>query len=205
VTLAKPIGGPAGPPGYFCQVRFLWRFARSFLRRLCLLIFALRRFFNEPINNICIPADRLHANRGAHLCLPAALGGDQPIASITIACGIIALPSRQFDTDRTRGPPPPLRHPPARSARFPAAADRTGCPAVVKLSLAASRLPARASWPGSARAWIHGLAQYLLVPSNFNTCPAAGVLMPMAAAEILTLKTAFQTTKHTKNEPLTTP
>ena len=34
---------------YFCQVRFLWRFARSFLRRLCLLIFALRRFFNEPI------------------------------------------------------------------------------------------------------------------------------------------------------------
>jgi hypothetical protein len=23
--------------------------ARSFLRRLCLLIFALRRFFNEPI------------------------------------------------------------------------------------------------------------------------------------------------------------
>ena len=35
---------------YFCQVRFLWRFARSFLRRLCLLIFALRRFFSEPIN-----------------------------------------------------------------------------------------------------------------------------------------------------------
>jgi hypothetical protein len=34
---------------YFCQVRFLWRFKRSFLRRLCLLIFALRRFFNEPI------------------------------------------------------------------------------------------------------------------------------------------------------------
>src|SRR5262245_51322684 len=34
---------------YFCQVRFLWRWARSFLRRLCLLIFALRRFFSEPI------------------------------------------------------------------------------------------------------------------------------------------------------------
>ena len=35
---------------YFCQVRFLWRLARSFLRRLCLLIFALRRFFSEPID-----------------------------------------------------------------------------------------------------------------------------------------------------------
>ena len=34
---------------YFCQVRFLWRFARSFLLRLCLLIFALRRFLSEPI------------------------------------------------------------------------------------------------------------------------------------------------------------
>ena len=34
---------------YFCQVRFLWRFNRSFLRRLCLLIFALRRFLSEPI------------------------------------------------------------------------------------------------------------------------------------------------------------
>jgi hypothetical protein len=34
---------------YFCQVRFLWRCARSFLRRLCLLILAFRRFFNEPI------------------------------------------------------------------------------------------------------------------------------------------------------------
>jgi hypothetical protein len=30
-------------------VRFLWRFKRSFLRRLCLLILALRRFFSEPI------------------------------------------------------------------------------------------------------------------------------------------------------------
>jgi hypothetical protein len=37
---------------YFCQVRFLWRCARSFLRRLCLLIFAFRRFFNEPIIEI---------------------------------------------------------------------------------------------------------------------------------------------------------
>jgi hypothetical protein len=34
---------------YFCQVRFLCRLARSCLRRLCLLIFALRRFFSEPI------------------------------------------------------------------------------------------------------------------------------------------------------------
>jgi len=30
--------------GYFCQVRFL--------RRLCLLIFALRRFFNDPILDV---------------------------------------------------------------------------------------------------------------------------------------------------------
>jgi hypothetical protein len=36
-------------PGYFCQVRFLWRLARNCLRRLCLLIFAFRRFFSEPI------------------------------------------------------------------------------------------------------------------------------------------------------------
>ena len=36
-------------PGYFCQVRFLWRLARSFLRRLCLLILLFRRFFNDPI------------------------------------------------------------------------------------------------------------------------------------------------------------
>ena len=40
---------PPTPAAYFCQVRFLWRLARSFLRRLCLLIFALRRFFSEPI------------------------------------------------------------------------------------------------------------------------------------------------------------
>jgi hypothetical protein len=39
---------------YFCQVRFLWRCARSFLRRLCLLILALRLFFNEPI--VCFDA-----------------------------------------------------------------------------------------------------------------------------------------------------
>jgi hypothetical protein len=31
-------------------VRFLWRLARSCFRRLCLLIFALRRFFSEPIH-----------------------------------------------------------------------------------------------------------------------------------------------------------
>ena len=35
--------------GYFCQVRFLWRLARSCLRRLCLLIFDFRRFFSDPI------------------------------------------------------------------------------------------------------------------------------------------------------------
>lgn len=34
---------------YFCQVRFLWRLARNCLRRLCLLIFDLRRFFSDPI------------------------------------------------------------------------------------------------------------------------------------------------------------
>jgi hypothetical protein len=41
--------GPRPPPAYFCQVRFLWRLARSFLRRLCLFILLLRRFFNDPI------------------------------------------------------------------------------------------------------------------------------------------------------------
>ena len=35
--------------GYFCQVRFLWRLARDFFLRLCLLIFAFRRFFSEPM------------------------------------------------------------------------------------------------------------------------------------------------------------
>jgi hypothetical protein len=39
----------SGELRYFCQVRFLWRLVRSFFRRLCLLIFAFRRFFNEPI------------------------------------------------------------------------------------------------------------------------------------------------------------
>ncbi len=38
---------------YFCQVRFLWRLSRSFFRRLCLLIFAFRRFFREPIIIAC--------------------------------------------------------------------------------------------------------------------------------------------------------
>jgi hypothetical protein len=37
------------PQAYACQVRFLWRFKRSFLRRLCLLIFAFRRFLIDPI------------------------------------------------------------------------------------------------------------------------------------------------------------
>jgi hypothetical protein len=40
---------------YFCQVRFLCRWARSFLRRLCLLILAFRRFFNEPIAKFILP------------------------------------------------------------------------------------------------------------------------------------------------------
>gem|GEM_PF-1901899 len=35
--------------GYFCQVRFLCRLARSCLRRLCLLILLLRLFFSDPI------------------------------------------------------------------------------------------------------------------------------------------------------------
>jgi len=35
---------------YFCQVRFLCRFKRNFLRRLCLLILALRRFLSEPMS-----------------------------------------------------------------------------------------------------------------------------------------------------------
>ena len=35
-------------------MRFLWRCARSFLRRLCLLIFAFRRFFNEPIIDLFV-------------------------------------------------------------------------------------------------------------------------------------------------------
>jgi hypothetical protein len=56
-TSHQPAGGAklkttlnmSGCPRYFCQVRFLWRLARSFLRRLCLLILAFRRFFNEPI------------------------------------------------------------------------------------------------------------------------------------------------------------
>ena len=32
--------------------RFLWRFARMRLRRLCFEIFALRLFFREPITNL---------------------------------------------------------------------------------------------------------------------------------------------------------
>jgi hypothetical protein len=40
------------PSAYFCHVRFLWRLARSCLRRLCLLIFDLRRFFSEPISSV---------------------------------------------------------------------------------------------------------------------------------------------------------
>ena len=31
------------------NLRFLWRFAREAFFRLCLLILALRRFFNDPI------------------------------------------------------------------------------------------------------------------------------------------------------------
>ena len=43
------LGTMEQPGGYFCQVRFLCRLARSCLRRLCLLILLFRRFFNEPI------------------------------------------------------------------------------------------------------------------------------------------------------------
>jgi hypothetical protein len=51
---AAAVPGPTGKlatnrGAYFCHVRFLCRCWRSFLRRLCLLIFALRRFFSEPI------------------------------------------------------------------------------------------------------------------------------------------------------------
>ena len=46
---SRSMPGRVSPGDYFCQVRFLWRFARSFLRRLCLLIFDFRRFFSEPI------------------------------------------------------------------------------------------------------------------------------------------------------------
>jgi hypothetical protein len=48
-TARERMNGTASQ-NYFCQVRFLWRFKRSFLRRLCLLILALRRFLIEPIN-----------------------------------------------------------------------------------------------------------------------------------------------------------
>src|SRR6185503_9779674 len=50
VQLPIGAGNASADKAYFCQVRFLWRWARSFLRRLCLLIFALRRFFSEPID-----------------------------------------------------------------------------------------------------------------------------------------------------------
>ena len=42
-------GNSGSLAGYFCQVRFLWRLARDFFLRLCLLIFAFRRFFSEPM------------------------------------------------------------------------------------------------------------------------------------------------------------
>jgi hypothetical protein len=48
--------------GYCCQVRFLWRCRRSFLRRLCLLIFALRRFLIEPISGFMILIYDLNPN-----------------------------------------------------------------------------------------------------------------------------------------------
>jgi hypothetical protein len=46
---ADGITEATGRAGYFCQVRFLWRLARNCFLRLCLLIFALRRFFSDPI------------------------------------------------------------------------------------------------------------------------------------------------------------
>jgi len=49
-TIIHPRPGVLGP--YFCQVRFLWRWARSFLRRLCLLILAFRRFLSDPIIDV---------------------------------------------------------------------------------------------------------------------------------------------------------
>src|SRR5258705_12549244 len=66
------------PGAYFCQVRFLWRLARSFLRRLCLLIFAFRRFFNEPMDGLwrngameqcesCYPRGISHSGRSADI------------------------------------------------------------------------------------------------------------------------------------------
>ena len=48
-TAPYSMADPSTGRDYFCQVRFLWRCARNFLRRLCLLIFAFRRFFSEPI------------------------------------------------------------------------------------------------------------------------------------------------------------
>jgi hypothetical protein len=79
VALIQLAGALAGLAGYFCQVRFLWRLARSFFRRLCLLIFAFRRFFSEPIINYCIPAHRPGSASATHLRLPAILCEDQPI------------------------------------------------------------------------------------------------------------------------------
>src|SRR5262249_10284066 len=52
--------GQSKRDAYFCQVRFLWRCARSFFRRLCLLILAFRRFFSEPIIRSSCPG-RQHA------------------------------------------------------------------------------------------------------------------------------------------------
>jgi hypothetical protein len=100
----------------------LWRCARSFLRRLCLLIFDFRRFFSEPISSIYLAADRPHTGAAPRPCLPAPLREVQPIVSITITCEMKLAPSSAFaaagnwwarlDTAIThRGPKSEIRHP----------------------------------------------------------------------------------------------
>ena len=42
-------GAGTAPAGYFCHVRFLWRWAFKRLRRLCLFILRRRFFFRLPM------------------------------------------------------------------------------------------------------------------------------------------------------------
>ena len=49
---AQNMGTGIKPAAY--HLRFLWRLAREALRRLCLLIFVLRRFFNDPIGFVSV-------------------------------------------------------------------------------------------------------------------------------------------------------
>src|SRR5437870_98548 len=69
------------PIAYFCQVRFLWRLARSCLRLLCLLILAFRRFFSEPIL-IFLPALQYTTLFSGYSMIPSA-----PAA---LSCGMIS-------------------------------------------------------------------------------------------------------------------